>query len=103
MKVQFINPEDDTQFYPGELAEGLAKDLLTYDKKLLNKNHVRVILTFYDIDEEQVQGYMELILLTMIRKLIRLHSLVNLSQMIMLPWIIYSGLLINAHIVVMKS
>ena len=55
------NPEDDTQFYPGELAEGLANDLLTYDKKLLNKNHVRVILTFYDIDEEQVQGYMELI------------------------------------------
>lgn len=55
------NTDDDSQFYPGERAETVPKDLLSYDKKLLNKNHVRVILSFYDVNNEELQGYMELI------------------------------------------
>ena len=55
------NTDDDSQFYPGEREETVPKDLLSYDKKLLNKNHVRVILSFYDVNNEELQGYMELI------------------------------------------
>ena len=53
--------DDENEALFPEQTEKAKRDLLSYDRKLLEQNNLRVILTFYDENKENLLGYIEMI------------------------------------------
>lgn len=51
---------NDSQF-PETIDDFKERDLMSYDRSLLSKNNLRVILSFYDENDEELLAYMEMI------------------------------------------
>lgn len=51
--------ENDALF--PEQTENATRDLMSYNRKLLEQNNLRVVLTFYDENKEKLLGYMEMV------------------------------------------
>lgn len=56
-----IYNKDDASLFPDEQTSESSRNLMSYNRKLLEKNNLRVVLTFYDTNKENILAYLEMI------------------------------------------